>query len=86
MRLEINQFGGMAPIIDPTALPDKFSTFAKNVRLDRGVLAPAALELEAVGDYPDGSLSGEAVKAVAKMLVLLPWLRLIRHDVLPSLS
>jgi hypothetical protein len=68
VRLEISQFGGMAPIIDPTALPDKFSTFAKNVRLDRGVLAPAALELEAVGDYPDGSLSGKAVKAVAKML------------------
>lgn len=68
MRLEINQFGGMAPLIDPTALADKFAVFAKNVRLDRGVLAPGALKLESVSDYPDNQLAGRGIKAVTKLL------------------
>lgn len=68
MRLEANQFGGMAPIIDPTALGDNFAAFAKNVRLDRGVLAPASLALKPSPNYPDGALSGKAIKSVAMLL------------------
>ena len=67
MRLEINQFGGMAPLVDPTALADNFATYAQNVRLDRGVLAPGALKLEPNPDYPDAQLSGRAVRSVAKL-------------------
>lgn len=68
MRLEINKFGGMAPIIDPTALPEDFAVRAKNVRLDRGVLAPSSLALQPTPDFPDGALSGKAIKAVAMLL------------------
>lgn len=68
MRLDISQFGGMAPLVDPTALADKFSTYARNVRLDRGVLAPGALKLEPSSDYPDAQLSNRGIKAVAKLL------------------
>lgn len=67
MRFEINQFGGMAPLVDATALADKLATLAKNVRFDRGVLAPAALQLAASADYPDVDLTGTATRAVAKL-------------------
>lgn len=68
MRLEVNNFGGTAPLLDPTALSDNFATLAKNVRLDRGVLAPGALKLEPSSDYPDGTLSGNGISSVTKLL------------------
>lgn len=67
MRLEINQFGGMAPLVDPTALADNFAALAKNVRLDKGVLAPSAFRLTPSGDYPDSSLAGRGIRSVAKL-------------------
>ena len=67
MRLEINQFGGMAPLVDPSALSDRLATFAKNVRFDRGVLAPGSLKLVTTADYPDAQLDRTGAKAVAKM-------------------
>ncbi len=67
MRLELGQFGGMAPVVDPTALSDQLATFAKNVRFDRGVLAPGSLTLAPSEDYPDSSLSASGTQAVAKM-------------------
>lgn len=67
MRLEINQFGGMAPLVDPTALAENLSTFARNVRYDKGVLAPGALRLIPTSDYPDASLAGTGARAVSKL-------------------
>lgn len=67
MRLEISRFSGMSPLVDNTALRDEFATHAKNVRFDKGVLAPGALRLEATTEYPDTTLQGTAVRSVSKM-------------------
>jgi len=67
MRLEIARFGGMAPLVDPTALSDQFAQLAKNVRFDRGVLSPAALRLVTTVDYPDVTLTGTGTTSVAKL-------------------
>lgn len=67
MKIDLTQFGGAAPLVDPAALADKLSTFARNVRFDRGVLAPGGLRMTTTDDYPDSEIGGTLVQSVAKM-------------------
>lgn len=67
MRLEVSNFGGTAPLIDPTALGENMAANAKNVRFDRGVLSPGKLRMTTTSDYPDNQLSGSGVRSVSKL-------------------
>ena len=41
MKIQINEFGGMAPKIEPRRLGDKFATVADNAAFESGAVAPA---------------------------------------------
>lgn len=66
MRLEINQFGGMAPVVNPASLGDKFAEHARNIRFDRGVLTSGSFGLIESSEYPDVALYNTGAESVAK--------------------
>ncbi|WP_017430771.1 hypothetical protein [Vreelandella jeotgali] len=67
MRLEINSFGGMVPLVKDLALSDKFGSYACNVRFDKGVLSPGSFKLKDAPDYPYSKTSGTGIRSVAKL-------------------
>ena len=43
MKIQISEFGGMAPRIEPRRLSEKMAVSARNAGFESGAVAPAAL-------------------------------------------
>lgn len=52
MKLSINDFGGMAPKIEPRRLGDGFASYARNASFESGVLAPANIGTVESEEFP----------------------------------
>lgn len=61
MKIQINEFGGMAPKIDPALLADKLAVKAVNTGFESGALAPVPLAVAPSTDFTGLSASIRSV-------------------------
>ena len=68
MKIELDRFAGMAPLVDPTALQDHFASDAENVVFNRGVISQNPLQPVDESTFTNNTATRTGVSGVQRLV------------------